>query len=54
MMMVFSLLSCCLLFWPTRAALLTGYYAQQTRRDALPAMTIGKRPEYAKLLPKLL
>lgn len=40
--------------WPTRAALLTGYYAQQIRRDALPAMKIGKRPAYAKLLPELL
>lgn len=40
--------------WPTRAALLTGYYAQQVRRDALPEMKIGKRPAFAKLLPELL
>ena len=40
--------------WPTRAALLTGYYAQQVRRDALPEIKIGKRPAFAKLLPELL
>jgi arylsulfatase len=27
--------------WPTRGALLTGYYAQQIRRDALPAVPGG-------------
>jgi len=40
--------------WPTRAALLTGYYAQQVRRDqveGLPSGGQGKRPEWAKLLP---
>src|SRR5580698_6882213 len=33
--------------WPSRAALLTGYYAQQVRRDALPGIksgTAGTRP----------
>lgn len=43
--------------WPTRAALLTGYYAQQVRRDALPSLGgggRGVRPEWAKLLPELL
>jgi arylsulfatase A-like enzyme len=35
--------------WPSRAALLTGYYAQQVNRD--PA---GTRPEWAALLPDLL
>lgn len=43
--------------WPTRAALLTGYYAQQVRRDALPGLGgggRGVRPEWAKLLPELL
>ena len=35
--------------WPTRACLLTGYYAQQVNRD--PA---GKRPAWAALLPELL
>jgi arylsulfatase A-like enzyme len=41
--------------WPSRAALLTGYYAQQVRRDALPGLGgggQGKRPAWAKLLPQ--
>jgi len=40
--------------WPSRAALMTGYYAQQVRRDALPELGgggQGKRPAWAKLLP---
>ncbi|HEV3005632.1 MAG TPA: arylsulfatase [Pirellulales bacterium] len=43
--------------WPTRAALLTGYYAQQVRRDTLPGIasgTQGRRPAWARLLPELL
>jgi len=36
--------------WPTRAALMTGYYAQQVRRDALPGIKRGDRPEWARLL----
>lgn len=45
--------------WPTRAALMTGYYAQQVRRDTLPGVPSGggnrgKRPDWAVLLPKLL
>ena len=43
--------------WPTRAALLTGYYAQQVRRDAMPGLHGGMRmtrPEWARLLPELL
>ncbi|MDP1797991.1 MAG: sulfatase-like hydrolase/transferase [Planctomycetaceae bacterium] len=43
--------------WPSRAALLTGYYAQQVRRDAvpgIPAGSQGKRPAWAKLLPEML
>ncbi len=43
--------------WPTRAALLTGYYAQQVRRDVLPSHCGGGvtvRPEWAPLLPDLL
>jgi arylsulfatase len=40
--------------WPSRAALLTGYYAQQVRRDSLPGLqggANGVRPEWAQLLP---
>lgn len=43
--------------WPTRAALLTGYYAQQVRRDALPTVpggAQGTRPTWARLLPEFL
>lgn len=37
--------------WPTRAALLTGYYAQQIRRDNLPgSKTRGSRPDWAPLV----
>jgi arylsulfatase len=43
--------------WPTRAALLTGYYAQQVRRDTIPGVLSGARgtrPPWAKLLPEML
>jgi len=43
--------------WPTRAALLTGYYAQQVRRDTVEGIPSGaqaKRPSWAKLLPERL
>lgn len=43
--------------WPTRGALLTGYYAQQIRRDVLPGIPSGgrgDRPDWAVLLPKML
>lgn len=43
--------------WPSRAALLTGYYAQQVRRDALPGLGgggNGVRPPWARLLPDYL
>lgn len=43
--------------WPTRSSLLTGYYAQQIGRDALPTIKgggQGKRPAWAQLLPKML
>ena len=43
--------------WPSRAAILTGYYAQQVRRDTLPGVKSGnggKRPAWARLLPEYL
>ena len=43
--------------WPSRAAILTGYYAQQVHRDALPGLgggAAGKRPAWAHLLPERL
>jgi arylsulfatase A-like enzyme/predicted esterase len=45
--------------WPTRGALLTGYYPQQIHRDALPTVAGGggeqnRRPAWAELLPKRL
>tara|TARA_B100000809_G_C15140818_1_gene533256 strand:- start:41 stop:424 length:384 start_codon:yes stop_codon:yes gene_type:complete len=45
--------------WPSRAALLTGYYPQQVGRDNTPGISGGggpknKRPEWARLLPSYL
>lgn len=43
--------------WPTRSSLLSGYYAQQIRRDSLPGIKgggQGKRPAWAPLLPQYL
>lgn len=43
--------------WPTRAALLTGYYAQQVRRDRVPGVKSGgggSRPSWAPLIPAIL
>ena len=43
--------------WPSRAALLTGFYAQQVRRDAMPGVpggAQGARPDWAPLLSDLL
>ena len=43
--------------WPSRGALLTGYYAQQIHRDTLldvPGGTRGVRQPWARLLPDFL
>ena len=45
--------------WPTRAALMTGYYPQQIRRDGLPGAPRGfggrgKRPEWARTIAEYL
>jgi arylsulfatase A-like enzyme len=43
--------------WPTRGALMTGYYAQQIHRDALPEAAgggQGVRQQWARLLPDFL
>ncbi len=43
--------------WPSRAAILTGYYAQQVRRDKVPGIKSGGqgiRPAWARLLPEML
>jgi len=43
--------------WPSRAALLTGYHAQQIKRDKLPGLESdirSKRPVWAPLLPHIL
>ncbi len=45
--------------WPSRACILTGYYAQQVRRDTVPGIerqtgNNGVRPSWARLLPEML
>ncbi|MFK7767540.1 MAG: arylsulfatase [Mariniblastus sp.] len=43
--------------WPTRAALMTGYYAQQVHRDSLPTIKGGNRgvrQKWARLMPDFL
>src|SRR6266404_1278212 len=43
--------------WPSRAVLLTGYYAQAVRRDTVPGVKSGAqglRPKWARLLPEML
>jgi len=40
--------------WPSRASILTGYYAQQIRRDSMKGVKRGDRPSWASLLPQML
>ncbi|MHC4475530.1 MAG: arylsulfatase [Planctomycetota bacterium] len=40
--------------WPSRACILTGYYAQQIRRDKMEGIKMGNRPPWAPLVPELL
>src|SRR5438093_11794426 len=43
--------------WPSRASILTGYYAQQVHRDGLPGLgggARGVRQRWARLLPDFL
>jgi arylsulfatase A-like enzyme len=43
--------------WPSRSVLLSGYYAQQIRRDSIPGIQSGGRgvrPAWARLLPEML
>ena len=43
--------------WPTRGALLSGYYPHQIHRDVLPGLGgggRGKRQQWARLLPDFL
>ncbi len=43
--------------WPSRAAILSGYYAQEVRRDTVPGVKSGgqgTRPAWARLLPDML
>ncbi len=43
--------------WPSRGALLSGYYAQEIRRDTIPGIgggNGGKRPSWARMLPAML
>ena len=43
--------------WPSRACIMTGYYAQAVRRDSMPGVAggvQGVRPKWARLLPEYL
>ncbi|MBP7559952.1 MAG: sulfatase-like hydrolase/transferase, partial [Armatimonadetes bacterium] len=40
--------------WPSRAAILTGYYAQQIRRDAVRDLGLGSRQLWAPLVSERL
>lgn len=43
--------------WPTRGSIMTGYYAQQIRRDGMPGIPGGNqgiRPKWARLVSEML
>ena len=40
--------------WPSRSCILTGYYAQNIRRDRMQGIGMGSRPTWAPLAPELL
>ncbi len=40
--------------WPSRACILSGYYAQQIRRDSIEGIERADRPSWATLLPEML
>ncbi|MCF7954754.1 MAG: sulfatase-like hydrolase/transferase, partial [Phycisphaerae bacterium] len=40
--------------WPSRACILTGYYAQQCGRDPIEGILKSNRPAWAPLLPEML
>ncbi len=40
--------------WPSRASILSGYYAQHIRRDGMKGIKMGRRPGWAPLLPEYL
>jgi len=40
--------------WPSRACILTGYYAQQCGRDPIEGIRKSNRPKWAPLLPEML
>ena len=40
--------------WPSRGCILSGYYAQQIRRDSAAGIKMGARPDWAVLLPERL
>lgn len=40
--------------WPSRACILSGFYAQQIRRDSMEGIKMGNRPSWAPLVPELL
>lgn len=44
----------CARCWPTRAALMSGYYPQQVGRDSAPGIRRASRPAWAQLLPQYL